>query len=297
MCEKARVNSFSSCLSSFLVTCKCVQESAGSPSSSRTIWHVDICIPVSSVTVMLTRIFWPRELVILWFALSRLLACSQNLFSTISFKTWLFCIPIKRGINNFNRALYKAPPFPSVQNQNKFQWWWRVTCNKQGFYNNIVQDLMRGIFDNILYFHPKPFQGFQSVKYFKMRPAGICTPMQVLKDWSESQQIRHVSVFVLADSLSEPAAFIHLEKAFHKDLNMWAHFLASWNGVNLFLTPFSLLLILPPFYRYCRVGGIWGIPSSPLVQWQVAFPPLLWVFPDISITWQEFFPIYLACAV
>lgn len=92
--------------------------------------------------------------------------------------------------------------------------------NKQGLYNNIVQDLMWGIFDDILYFHLKPFHGFQRVKYFKMRLAGICTPMQVLKDWSESQEIRHVSVFVLADSLSEPAAFVHLEKAFHKDLNM-----------------------------------------------------------------------------
>lgn len=222
VCKKARVNksSFSSCLSSFLVTCKCVQKNAGSHSSSRTIWHVDICIPVSSVTVMLTRIFWPRELVILRLALSSLLACSQNLFSTISFKTWLFYIPIKRGINNFNGTLYKAPPFPSIQNQNKFQWWWRVIRNKQGLYNNIVQDLMWGIFDDILYFHLKPFHGFQRVKYFKMRLAGICTPMQVLKDWSESQEIRHVSVFVLADSLSEPAAFVHLEKAFHKDLNM-----------------------------------------------------------------------------
>ena len=106
---------------------------------------------------------------------------------------------------------------------------------------------MRGILEDILYFNSKPTHGFQSVKYFKMRPAGICAPMQVLKDWSESQQIRNVSVFVLTGHLSKPSAFIHLGKEFHKDLNMWAHFLASWNGLNLLLTPFFPASDVAPF--------------------------------------------------
>ena len=42
----------------------------------------------------------------------------------------------------------------------------------------------------------------------------------------------------LTRRLSNPCAFIHVRKEFCKDLDMWAHFLASWNGVNLFFPPF-----------------------------------------------------------
>ena len=45
---------------------------------------------------------------------------------------------------------------------------------------------------------------------------------------------------------SNPRSFIRLNKEFHKDLDMWAHFLASWNGVNLFLPPFSPCYDLSP---------------------------------------------------
>ena len=39
----------------------------------------------------------------------------------------------------------------------------------------------------------------------------------------------------LTRGLSNPSSFIRLSKEFQKDLDMWALFLASWNGVNLFL--------------------------------------------------------------
>lgn len=46
-------------------------------------------------------------------------------------------------------------------------------------------------------------------------------------------------MIALIRGLSNPSSFIRLSREFQKDLDMWALFLASWNGVNLFLPPFS----------------------------------------------------------
>ena len=98
--------------------------------------------------------------------------------------------------------------------------------------------------------------------------------------------------------LPNPSSFISLRKEFHKDLDMRAHFLASWNGVNLFLPPFSPCydLVSPvtdasrsigyrAFFHPHWFNGKW-LPHQQLGS-----------SPDISIAWQELFPIYLACAV
>ena len=102
----------------------------------------------------------------------------------------------------------------------------------------------------------------------------------------------------LTRGLSNPSSFIRLGKEFHKDLDMWAHFLASWNGVNLFLPPFS------PCYDFVSLVT----DASGSVGHGAFFHPhwfngkwlphqKLGSSPDISIAWQELFPIYLACAV
>lgn len=79
---------------------------------------------------------------------------------------------------------------------------------------------------------------------------------------------------------------------------MWALFLASWNGVNLFLPPFS------PCYDFVSLVT----DASGSVGYGAFFHPhwfngkwlphqKLGSSPDLSIAWQELFPIYLACAV
>ena len=102
----------------------------------------------------------------------------------------------------------------------------------------------------------------------------------------------------LSRGLSNPSSFIRLGKEFHKDLDMWAHFLASWNGFNLLLPPFS------PWYDFVSLVT----DASGSVGYGAFFHPhwfngkwlphqKLGSSPDISIAWQELFPIYLACAV
>ena len=102
----------------------------------------------------------------------------------------------------------------------------------------------------------------------------------------------------LTRGLSNPSSFIRLGKEFHKDLDMWAHFLASWNGINLFLPPFS------PCYDFVSLvtdaSGSVGYGAFLHPHWfNGKWLPhqKLGSSPDISIAWQELFPIYLACAV
>lgn len=103
--------------------------------------------------------------------------------------------------------------------------------------------------------------------------------------------LRHMTF--LTRGLSNPSSFMCLSMEFQKDLDMWVHFLASWNGVNLFLPPFSFCsdfvsLVTDSF------GSI-GYRAYLHPHW---FPQhRLASFPDISIAWWELFPIYLACAV
>lgn len=51
--------------------------------------------------------------------------------------------------------------------------------NNKGFTTIMsTKDLMRGILEDILNLNLEPSQGFQSMKYFKMRPAGIIYVLQ-----------------------------------------------------------------------------------------------------------------------
>lgn len=103
-------------------------------------------------------------------------------------------------------------------------------------------------------------------------------------------------MITLTRGLSNPSSFIHLSREFHTDLDMWALFLASWNGVNLFLPPFSPFQFCLPCHRCLRVYRLQGFfPHWFNGKW----PPhhCLGSSPDISTALQELFPIYLACAV
>jgi len=105
-------------------------------------------------------------------------------------------------------------------------------------------------------------------------------------------------VISLTRGLSNSSSFIRLGKESQKDLDVWALFLASWNGVNLFIPPFSPCYDFVPlvtdasgsigygaFFHPHWFNGKW-LPTQRLGS-----------SPDISITWQELFPICLACAV
>ena len=105
-------------------------------------------------------------------------------------------------------------------------------------------------------------------------------------------------MITLTRGLSNPGSLIRLSKEFHKDLDMWAHFLSSWNGVNLFLPPFSLSQDFTPISTDASGSIGYGAYLHP--HWfNGKWPPQhqLGSSPDISITWQELFPIYLACAL
>ena len=108
--------------------------------------------------------------------------------------------------------------------------------------------------------------------------------------------LRHM--ISLTQGLSNPSSFICLSKVFQKDLDMSAHFLAFWNGVNLFLPPFS------PCFDFVSLVT----DASGSIGYGAFFHPhwfngkwlphqQLGSSPDISVARQELFPIYLACAV
>ena len=99
-------------------------------------------------------------------------------------------------------------------------------------------------------------------------------------------------------SLSNPSSFIRLGREFHKDLDMWALFLSSWNGVNLFLPPYSPSTDFIPLFTDAAGSIGYGAYLHPL-WFNGKWLPQHQLAPnqDISIAWQELFPIYLACAL
>lgn len=105
-------------------------------------------------------------------------------------------------------------------------------------------------------------------------------------------------IIALTCGLSNPYSFIRLGQEFHKDLDMWALFLASWNGVNLFLPPFSPCTDFIPLVTDAAGSIGYGAYYHP--HWfQGKWLPQHCISstPDMSIAWQELFPIYLACAL
>ena len=102
----------------------------------------------------------------------------------------------------------------------------------------------------------------------------------------------------LTRSLSNPSSFIRLGREFHKDLDMWALFLSSWHGVHLFLPPYSPSTDFIPLFTDAAGSIGYGAYLHPL-WFNGKWLPQHQLAPnqDISIAWQELFPIYLACAL
>ena len=79
---------------------------------------------------------------------------------------------------------------------------------------------------------------------------------------------------------------------------MWALFLTSWNSVKLFLPPSPLAMTPFPF-SWMPLGPSGMVPTFQPHWFHGKWLPLHTpaFSPDISIAWQELFPIYLACAL
>ena len=105
-------------------------------------------------------------------------------------------------------------------------------------------------------------------------------------------------MIALTHGLSNPTSVIQLSKEFRKDLDMWSLFLGSCNGVNLFLPPFSPATVFIPLVTDAAGSIGYGAYLHPC-WFQGKWLPqhTLGSSPDISITWQELFPIYLAGAI
>ena len=103
----------------------------------------------------------------------------------------------------------------------------------------------------------------------------------------------------LTHNVSKPGQLIYLNREFRKDIVMWQLFLDHWNGVSLFLPP------PPPFTEQSPdihldtdAAGSIGFGAFFDNQWfQGSWLPGHHLNPvtGISISWQELYPIYLAC--
>ena len=77
---------------------------------------------------------------------------------------------------------------------------------------------------------------------------------------------------------------------------MWQIFLEQWNGVSLFLPPYTESSL--QIHLFTDAAGSIGYGAFFENQWfQGTWPPphQLNQATGISITWQELYPIYLAC--
>ena len=100
----------------------------------------------------------------------------------------------------------------------------------------------------------------------------------------------------LTHNVSKPGQLIYLNREFRKDVVMWQLFLDHWNGVSLFLPPFTEQS--PDIHLYTDAAGSIGFGAFFDNQWfQGSWLPGHHLNPvtGISITWQELYPIYLAC--
>lgn len=100
----------------------------------------------------------------------------------------------------------------------------------------------------------------------------------------------------LTRRVPETRLFIHLNHEFRLDISMWQIFLNYWNGVSLFLPPFTEFS--PQIRLYTDAAGSIGYGAFFQNKWfQGTWAPQHHLHPatGISLTWQELYPIYLAC--
>ena len=100
----------------------------------------------------------------------------------------------------------------------------------------------------------------------------------------------------LTRGVSETQKIIRLNQEFRKDILMWKLFLSHWNGVSLFLPPFTESS--PQIHLYTDAAGSIGYGAFFNNEWfQGKWLPSHQLNPatGISIAWQELYPIYLAC--
>lgn len=100
----------------------------------------------------------------------------------------------------------------------------------------------------------------------------------------------------LTRGVPKPRPILCINPEFRKDILMWQIFLDHWNGVSLFLPPFTEPS--PQIHLFTDAAGSIGYGAFFDNQWfQGKWLPSHQINPDtgISITWQELYPIYLAC--
>ena len=100
----------------------------------------------------------------------------------------------------------------------------------------------------------------------------------------------------LTRGVRHPGHFVSLNQEFRKDILMWQIFLDHWNGVSLFLPPFTEPS--PQIHLFTDAAGSLGYGGFFNNLWfQGKWHPFHQLNPatGISIQWQELYPIYLAC--
>ena len=105
-------------------------------------------------------------------------------------------------------------------------------------------------------------------------------------------------IIQLTKGHTHPGQVIFLNNDFRKDVVTWQLFLSHWNGVSLFLPPYSEPS--PQIHLFTDASGAIGYGAFFNNLWfQGGWLPehFLNTSMGISITWQELFPIYLACMV
>lgn len=100
----------------------------------------------------------------------------------------------------------------------------------------------------------------------------------------------------LTCGIQKPHYYVHLNGEFRKDLRMWGIFLQGWNGVSLFLDPNpTSSLELQLFTDASGAIGFGGFFHNAWFQGKWEPHQQINKSKGISIDWQEYFPIVIAC--
>lgn len=99
----------------------------------------------------------------------------------------------------------------------------------------------------------------------------------------------------LTRNISKPHHHIKLSAGFFKDLSMWQQFISSWNGASFFLS--SSWENSDTLKLYTDASGSLGYGGIFQSKWFQGrwLPTQSLGRPGISIAWQEFFAIVVAC--